>query len=294
VLPAAIEPGESALPPVILGSGLAEDLRVTAGDTVRWTALGWSDGRPRFSYQSLRVASTFHVGFSEFDRSWAATTREVVIRRVGSIAARAAGASGGEEGALEPEAAASMIEIRLADPLRAAELGEQVREVVGEAYLVSDWQALNSRLFGALRLQQRMLFLVLGLIVVVSTFHVASTLVVAARERLREIGLLRALGLEPADVRRTFLIHGLALGWFGAVVGAGLGALVAIVLDRAELIRFDPGVAAIYFLDAVPFHVRGRDLAAVIGFAALVHLVACWIPTRRAARVSPAAALRDE
>ena len=159
---------------------------------------------------------------------------------------------------------------------------------------MSDWQALNSRLFGALRLQQRMLFLVLGLIVVVSTFHVASTLVVAARERMREIGLLRALGLEPADVRRTFLIHGLVLGWAGALAGAALGALAAFVLDRAELIRFDAGVAAIYFLDAVPFHVRGRDLAAIVGFASMIHLVACWIPTRRAARVSPAVALRDE
>ena len=84
------EAGE-ALPPMILGSGLAQDLGVSEGDTVRWTALGFRDGQPRFSYQSLRVATTFHVGFSEFDRTWAATTREVVVRRVGGSPSDGAG-----------------------------------------------------------------------------------------------------------------------------------------------------------------------------------------------------------
>ena len=267
-------------PPVILGDELARALGVGKGDIVRWTALGMADGKPRFSYQPLRVAGTFHVGFSEFDRSWAVTDRAVVVARLGAHDS--------------PEAAAGMIEIRLADPRRAGEVAAQVQAVVGDSYLVSDWQGLNDRLFGALRLQQRMLFFVLALIVVVSTFHVASTLIVAARERRREIGILRTLGFEPADVRRTFLVHGIVLGWAGATAGVAVGAAVAWLLDSTRAIRFDPGVAAIYFLDAVPFHLRWADLGAVLGFAFAVHVLACWIPTRQAVALPPAAALRDE
>jgi lipoprotein-releasing system permease protein len=271
------------LPDVLLGDELARALGVVPGDVVRWTALTLSAGRPRFDYQSLRVAATFHVGFSEFDRGWAVTDRAVVLERA---------ASGGAVDA--PDAAGGLIEVRLTDAEGAEPIAAQVRAVVGDSYLVSDWRSLNERLFGALRLQQRMLFLVLGLIVVVSTFHVASTLIVAARERTREVGILRALGFAPVDVRRTFLLHGVVLGWSGAAVGIALGVLVALALDRSRAIRFDASVAAIYFLDAVPFHVRWPDLARIFGFAAAVHAVACWLPTRRAARIDPAVALRDE
>jgi lipoprotein-releasing system permease protein len=274
---------DPAVPEVVLGDELARALGVAPGDVVRWTALATSDGRPRFAYQSLRVASTFHVGFSEFDRGWAVTERAVVLAR----------AAGGRM-ADSADPAAGLIEVRLADAERAEEVAQEVRRVVGDSYLVSDWRSLNERLFGALRLQQRMLFLVLGLIVVVSTFHVASTLIVAARERTREVGILRALGFAPGDVRRTFLVHGIALGWTGAAAGIVAGVVVAIVLDRTRAIRFDAGVAAIYFLDAVPFHVRWADLGRIFGFAATVHAVACWLPTRRAARIDPAVALRDE
>lgn len=281
--PRAAQRGPSEPPPVLLGDELAKALDVGVGDLVRWTALGFGGGRPHFSYQSLRVVGTFHVGFSEFDRSWAVTDREVVVARLGASGTAA-----------DPEAAAGMIELRLADARRAPELAGQVQRIVGDSYLVTEWQALNDRLFGALRLQQRMLFLVLALIVVVSTFHVASTLIVAARERTREIGILRTLGFEPGDVRRTFLIHGLVLGWAGATAGVVTGAAIAWLLDSTRAIRFDPGVAAIYFLESVPFHLRAVDLAAVLGFAFAVHAVACWAPTRRAVRLPPAAALRDE
>ena len=68
--------------------------------------------------------------------------------------------------------------------------------------MVTDWRQLNRELFTALQLQQIALFLVLGLIVLVSTFNVASTLVVLVRERMRDIGLLGALGLRPPRRRR--------------------------------------------------------------------------------------------
>jgi lipoprotein-releasing system permease protein len=143
-------------------------------------------------------------------------------------------------------------------------------------------------------LQQIALFLVLGLIVLVSTFNVASTLVVLVRERMRDIGLLGALGLAPGSLRLIFLLYGGFLGGLGTLLGVAFGWGVSWVLTTFELIRFDSEVAAIYFIRSVPFRVEPEDLLAVVGFALLVTLLACLVPAWRAARIDPSSALRYE
>jgi len=268
--------GEAELEPVVLGADLARRLGVRPGETLRLAALGLPDGRPRFAFRSLRFAGSFSTGFSEFDRAWA------VLRRA-EVAALAGAGSGAE-----------LYELRLQDPAAAPELARRVERVLGADYLVSDWQQLNAELFTALRVQQIALFLVLGLIVVVSTFNVASTLVVLVRERMREIGVLAALGLKPAGIRAVFLLYGGCLGFAGTLLGVAAGWGIAWTLNTFRLIRFDPEVAAIYFISSVPFRVDAPDLAAVVGFALAVNLAACVAPAWRAARVDPSAALRYE
>ena len=161
--------------------------------------------------------------------------------------------------------------------------------------MVTDWRQLNRELFTALQLQQVALFLVLGLIVLVSTFNVASTLVVLVRERMRDIGLLGALGLPPgepaADLPALRRVPGRRWARCSASPSAGGSRWV---LTTFELIRFDPEVAAIYFISSVPFRVEPRDLLAIVGFALLVTLLACFLPAWRAARVDPSSALRYE
>ena len=169
-----------------------------------------------------------------------------------------------------------------------------IRDVLGPDFLIREWSELNAELFAALRIQQLALFCVLGLIVLVSTFNVASSLVVLVRERMRDVGVLSALGLEPRQLQSVFLLFGAALGLFGTLAGVTLGALVSLVLTRYELIRFGPEVAAVYFLSSVPFRVELLDLLAIVGFTLAVMLIACWLPSRRAARVRPAVALRYE
>jgi lipoprotein-releasing system permease protein len=264
------------LPGIFLGSELAGRLGVAPGEPLRLMALGFDSGRPRFRYRSVRVAGLFTTGFSEFDRSWTVLALPEVERLVG----RAEGAG--------------LFEVAIGDPSRAAEVAAQARAILGDAYMVTDWQELNRELFTALRMQQLALFFVLGLIVLVANFNVASSLMVLVRERLREIGVLASLGLSPARLRGLFLWYGGALGLTGTAAGVALGSLVAWVLTEFELIRFDPEVAAIYFISSVPFRVRLPEVAAVVAFTLIVTLAACWLPARRAARVRPAVALRHE
>jgi lipoprotein-releasing system permease protein len=264
------------IPQAVLGKDLADRLSAKPGDTLRLVALGFGEGRPRFRYQSVKVSATFATGFAEFDRSWVLLERPLVERLMGG------------------EAAVDLLEFTVTDPEEAPRVAEAAGDVLQPDFVVTDWRQLNKELFTALQLQQVALFLVLGLIVIVSTFNVASTLVVLVRERMRDIGLLGALGLPPGRLRLVFLVYGGFLGTFGTLLGVLFGWGICWVLTTFELIRFDPEVAAIYFINSVPFRVEPRDVLAVVGFALLVTVGACFAPAWRAARVDPSSALRYE
>jgi lipoprotein-releasing system permease protein len=270
-----LEGGE--IPGVVLGNELARKLGIGLGDALRLMVLGF-DGRRGlgFEYRSVEVVGTFTTGFSEFDQSWVVIGRSTL------------------EGLMGHEVGSALYEIELADANAAGAVAGQIREVLGSDFLVTDWRDLNRELFTALEVQKIALFFVLGLIVVVSTFNVASSLVVLVRERMRDVGVLASLGLSPQELRTVFLLYGGALGLAGTLCGVALGVAASWVLTEYELIRFDPDLAEIYFIDSVPFRVEAPDILAVIAFTLLVTLVACWLPARRAGSVLPATALRYE
>ncbi len=262
-------------PGAVLGVDLAARLGVGVGDTLDLWALdvGSLDRSNSFRFKRLRVSGVFETGFWLFDREYVIVDADLVASLTGA-----------------PE----FFEISIASASELDRVQGEVEKLLGNDYLIHNWQSYNPDLFSALRLQKWGLFLLLGLIVVVSTFNVVSTLVVLVRERIREIGVLTALGARPRTLRSVFVQCGLLLGLAGTGTGLVIGVVLCWIMTRYEVLSFDSGMAEIYFIDQVPFLVRWGDLLAIVGFAFVAMLLASRIPAARAARLKPADALRYE
>lgn len=272
---APAEGGPAAPPGVLLGKELPRQLEIEEGDMLRLVVLELGGRRPCFKYRSVRFAGTFSTGFAEFDSRWVLLDRRVLEKARGS-------------------AGLDVVEFKLDDPRRSDAIARRIDEVLGDGWVIQQWQKINQPLFAALKLQEGLLFLVLGLIVFVSTFNVASTLIILVRERMRDIGVLGALGLTARKLWWIFAFYGLSLGALGTVTGVALGAGAAWIVTEYELVRFGPEVAAIYFIESVPFRVEATDVVAIVAFSIGVTFLACSLPALRASRIRPAAALRDE
>ena len=270
--------GAGVLPGVAIGKELARRLDVREGDEITLAVPDAAQGGLRFAPRTgrFRVSRVFQTNFYEYDSEWVFLDREV-LKRLSRM-----------------EGSANVIEVKLDSIENVEEARQAVEAAAGKGFSVSDWRSMNSGLFSALAIQQTTLFLVIGLIVAVSTFNVVSTLVMTVQEKKRDIAVLSVLGAEPRFFSRVFLLLGGLLGGAGVAAGIVFGVLICWAVTEFRLLSFPPGVAEIYFVSFIPFRVRMVDLGAIVAFSAAAILLASWVPARRAPRTDIAEALRYE
>ena len=162
---------------------------------------------------------------------------------------------------------------------------------LGYPYRALDWQSQNASLFSALKLEKLSMALVVFLICVVAAFNVVGTLTMVVRDKTREIGILLAMGLRRASVRRIFLAQGVLIGLTGTAIGAVLGGVLGGMVNRGQWIRIDPSV---YFIDHLPVHTQPLDVLLVVAASLLVATLAPLYPAMQAARLDPVPAIRYE
>jgi lipoprotein-releasing system permease protein len=275
-LAALAVPGRDGRDRAILGKSLALALGVETGEVIR-VIIAQANVSPFLTVPRSRefeVAGIADAGFYEYDSSRIYIGLETARRLVGLAPGQA-----------------TAIEGRVRDPRRIQEAAERLQVALGAGFYVNDLIRMNRTFFSALRLEKLGMFIAIGLIVVVAALNIVSTLVLMVMEKVRDIGVLAAMGATAQGIRRIFLLQGVIIGSLGTLAGVGLGVGLAWFLDRSRMVTLP---ADVYFIDYVPFHVRPLDVITVAVLSIAVSFLATLYPSWRAAQLDPSEALRYE
>jgi lipoprotein-releasing system permease protein len=184
------------------------------------------------------------------------------------------------------------IEIRLADMFAAPTVASGlIRFLKSPGLRANNWIDLNRNLFTWMKLEKTVMFVILGLIVLVATFNIVSTLFMVVLEKRKDIGVLKSMGATPGFILRVFLLEGLLIGGLGTLLGTVLGAALIFVLQRFPFVHL-PG--DVYFIETLPVHPEAGDFAAVVLAAVVLCLGAALYPAWQASRLDPITAIRRQ
>jgi lipoprotein-releasing system permease protein len=263
---------------IALGKLVAGRLNAFVGDTVTLVCLGKGEinavtGQPVPLTMRFEVTGVFDTGMYEYDNAYMYVSLPV--------AQELAGLGDGVTG----------IEVKTRNRWDAKDVGDELAKKLQFPYRTVDWQEQNKSLFQALKLEKLGMGLILLLIVLVAAFNIVSNLTMVVADKTREIGILKAMGMTSASVRRVFFAQGLVIGLVGTLLGVMLGIAASLALGKYQFIKLNP---EIYFIDHLPVATEAIDIAMTIVASVGIAAIATLYPSMQAARLYPIEAIRHE
>ncbi|MEJ2471153.1 MAG: lipoprotein-releasing ABC transporter permease subunit [Desulfuromonadales bacterium] len=193
----------------------------------------------------------------------------------------------------------SGVEIEVDNFDQAAPVAASLAEEYDFPYVVRSWEDMFGTFLAALKLEKLGLFIVLGIIVLVAAFNIATTLIMVVMEKHRDIAILRSMGATSRSITKIFVLEGLIIGTLGTLLGTLLGLLIAqnadpIIKGLEGLFKVKLFDQTVYGMDHFPSVVQTGDVIAVVVVSMVISLLATIYPAWRAAKMDPAEALRYE
>jgi lipoprotein-releasing system permease protein len=276
----ALRPGEFG---VVLGADLAARLGALRGDKVAIIApqgiVTPAGLIPRL--KQFTVVGVFEAGFVEADSGLAL----VHLRDAQTLYQMGESVSG--------------VRLKLDDLFAARAVAYELLAKLPRDVYAFDWTRSHANFFRAVEIEKRMMFLILGLIVLVAAINIISTLVVSVKDKQADIAILRTIGAAPGSVLQIFVVQGMVMGVVGTLVGVVTGVITALNVDVIvkkieELLKIKFLSPEVYLIPDLPSDLQADDVIWVAGIALVLSFLATIYPSWRAARVNPAEALRYE
>jgi lipoprotein-releasing system permease protein len=268
---------------VAIGKRLADQLSLRVGDSVTLvsprgavTALGTM---PRI--KAYKVAAIFEVGMSEYDTAFVfmpLPEAQAYFNRAGDVTA---------------------VEVYVDNPDQIERFRRLINEAAGRPIFMVDWRQRNATFFNALQVERNVMFLILTIIVIVAAFNITSGLIMLVKDKGRDIGILRTMGVTQGAIMRVFMVTGASVGVVGTLVGFLLALLVCLNIESIRrflswLTNTELFSPELYFLSKLPADLDAGETTAVVVMALALSLLATLYPAWRAARLDPVEALRYE
>ena len=268
---------------IAVGAGIARDLGLMPGDKIKLiqpngnrTAFGTT---PRVN--AYEVTYIFSTGRYDIDKT-----------RIYMPMAEA-------QSFFNREGAADEIEVFATDPEDIDPLIKPIAEAAGQDVLMWTWKDASSAYLEALTIEDNVMFVILAILVLIATMNITSGLVMLVKNKGRDIGILRTMGLSEGSILRIFFLCGAFTGITGTILGVILGVILALnmesILAGVNMLSggnaWDPAIRGIYKL---PAKLQAWDLTKAVGLAVILSFIVTIFPARRAARLNPVEALRYE
>jgi lipoprotein-releasing system permease protein len=272
---AGVQQRVAAMPPIILGKDMAEEIGATVGSVVLVTSpqgeLTPFGMVPK--YIRFHVAGIFNSGFFDYDSSWAfiRLSDAQQLFGLGDVI--------------------SVIQFKLDDIYLAGDVAHQLEQAAGHGFMAKSWMENNKELFHALKMEKVVTYITIGLIVFVAALNILISLIMMVMEKTKDIAVLMSLGTKKAQIRRVFIAQGVLIGVIGTAIGLVLGYAISWAGGHYHFISLSPEV---YSIDYVPFAPRLIDGVIVALVSVGISFVATIYPSWSAARILPAEALRYE
>ncbi len=268
---------------IAIGSGIARELGLSVGDRLRIiapdgarTPLGVS---PRVS--AWTVTYIFTAGRYDIDRTRAylpLSEAQTFFNRDG---------------------VADEIEVMVADPDAVEAVVPAVLEAAGEGMVGWTWKDASGAFLQALTVEDNVMFVILSVLVLIASMNIISGLIMLVKNKGRDIGILRTMGLTEGSVLRVFFLVGASIGTAGTILGVLLGCAFAIWIDPIfSAVNYfagggvwDPSIRGLYRL---PAKLELADVLSAVALSLCLSWVVTIFPARRAARMNPVEALRYE
>lgn len=259
---------------IALGSTLAQNLNVRLGDEVQLlspmfdipTAFGLL---PRV--RTMRVAAIFSADMPDYDRSFS------------FIPLEAAGFFSGYQGEID------YLEVRSPDFDRSGHYVRQLRKAL-PGYKIEDWSAYDSSLYGAIRFEKYMMFVIMLFMYIIASFNLTGNMLKAIAQKKRDLGLLKAIGYTSKDLRDLFLHQSIMLSTLGILLGIALASLLLWLQVSFHILTLDMGDIV---PTPLPVRVMPLDYVVVVAVSYLITLLSVIFPLRRLRSVNPVDLLRQ-
>ena len=270
---------------IVVGSTLA--LRANLGIGSRLTLVSPNGAATAFGtmprVRAYRVVAIFDAGVNDYDASYAflpIAAAQVFFQMPDAV---------------------SLIQVMTTDADHVQAVTHRLRDALppGVPLRVLDWTQSNNAFFGAVQVEQNVMFLILTLIILVAAFNVVSSLIMMVKDKTRDIAVLRTIGAGRFAIMRIFLMCGASVGVTGTLAGTAVGIVFCLNIERIRqwlqtltgTNLFNPEV---YYLEHLPAKLEWPEVIQVIAMALILSLLATLYPSWRAARTDPVEALRHE
>ncbi|MCM8766799.1 MAG: ABC transporter permease [Candidatus Omnitrophica bacterium] len=251
---------------IILGKELANELGVDVNDFIS-IILGFT---PR--ERILKVVGIVEYGVYSFDVSMGFVSLKNLIEIYGVDRVHGVG-------------------IKINDIYRTPIVSKEIKKILKEEYNISTWIEKNKILFSAIALEKKAMAIILSLIVIVASFNILSTLMISVYRKVKEIGILKAIGLTSGEIKKIFLYQGIYLGIKGLIFGMIFGFLIASFLKKYNFITIPEFV---YDISKLPIEITFFDTIWIFLLVIFVSCIASIYPAQRASKLNPAEAIRNE